>query len=387
MKGGRAAVGESRAGRIALYSGSFLGPFAGGLTNSILPEIGESFSRSADSASASITAYMIPFIGALLISAPLGARWGVRRTVAAAYLLFMVASLLAALAPVWWLFQVARGLQGLANAFTTPLLLVVVGSITPKNRLGAALGLVAAMQAAGNTVAPLLAGVMARFDWRWAFGAVAAAGLLFFCVPIPQPSTSGRAAPRLRDAWTAPAIRLAATFFLVGLTFVGLSFLLALYVGEKFGFSPTQRGLLLACGGAAGILSSRFVGSLVDRFGSGRSAAASLALGAGAIALIPIAPAVGILIALWSLTGLANSASIVAINSAILRLPNATGALSIGQAARFLGVALAPVVLLPLFRFDHSWGFWAPAIAVAGVAVLFAAGSVRGTQRLERPIA
>lgn len=368
-----AAGGSARStiSRAALYGGGLMGPFAAGIVASILPELGASFGRTADQAAAAIPAYFVPFALAMLVSGTLGQRWGVPRTVAGGYLLFVAATVLAAVSPNWELFQLARGLQGLANAFTTPLLLATLGLITPKHVLGAALGLFAAMQSVGQVFAPLFGGLFAHVSWRWAFGVVAVAGVLLLAAGVPHTDrVSATQRPGLRAAWTWPVLRLCLIYFVVGTALTGLAFLVALYTEDRFGLGAGQRGLLLTGAGVLAILTSRTIGRRVDRQGWVKVGFPALLLGVLTLGLLPVFGSVAVVAALWALTGVANQGALVALNSKVLSLPDAAAAVSVAQAARFLGTAAAPLLVLPIYQVHPSWGFWVPAVAVAVVAVM-----------------
>ena len=148
--------------RAALYLGAFLGPFGGGLTAAMLPELGAGFGVPTATASVSITAYLLPFAGVMLVSGTLGDRWGRGRTVVAGYALYVVASLACVLAVSWPVFLAGRALQGVANAFTTPVLLAALAAAVEPDRLGRALGWFGSLQAAGQTSAPLFGGLAAE---------------------------------------------------------------------------------------------------------------------------------------------------------------------------------------------------------------------------------
>ncbi|HYQ63060.1 MFS transporter, partial [Actinophytocola sp.] len=112
---------RERLARAGLYVGGFLGPFGGGVTASMLPELAHDFRVSTDATSATITAYFIPFAVLMLFSGTLGARWGTRRCVLWAYVVSVAGSGLCAVATAFPVLLVGRGVQGVANAFTTPL--------------------------------------------------------------------------------------------------------------------------------------------------------------------------------------------------------------------------------------------------------------------------
>jgi MFS family permease len=241
--------------------GALLGPFGGGVVAAILPELGGSFTISPAVAASSLTAYLVPFAGFMLVSGTLGERWGPARTIRIAYVVYALASAAAALAPWFWLFQLGRGVQGTANAFTTPLLMAKLAAGTPPDRIGRALGLMGSMQALGQTSAPLLGGLAAEVDWRWAFAgiAVTAAVLTAFTLP-PDAPVEGSRPPRIRDAWRRSILLPGLIGLVAWACLYGIAFLVAFRLEDAFGLGSGLRGLVLTGYGVAGLLTARLVG-------------------------------------------------------------------------------------------------------------------------------
>jgi MFS family permease len=354
---------RGRATIAALYAGGFLGPFGGAMTSSILPEIGADFGRSSGAAAVTLTAYLLPFAGLMLVSGTLGARWGALRTVRIAYLVYVVASVLCA---VSWAFPVllaGRAVQGAANSFTTPLLLAAIAAVTQKERLGRTLGVFASMQAAGQTSAPLVGGLAAEASWRWAFVGAAVVAALLAWIGLPPGAKPSGERPRLRSAWRPSVVRIAVTGFVGWGCLGGLSFLVAFRLGDDFGLSAGQRGLVLTGFGIAGILTARLVGRAVDRFGPRRCVLAGAVVGAGllvAVATLPSLWAVGLL---WALTGACSQGVIVGVQALVLsgESANPGGSVSVVQSLRFLGGALSPAAFVPLYHLDPVLAFLVPA--------------------------
>jgi MFS family permease len=354
---------RDRATIAALYAGGFLGPFGGAMTSSILPEIGADFGRSGGAAAVTLTAYLLPFAGLMLVSGTLGARWGALRTVRIAYLVYVVASVLCA---VSWAFPVllaGRAVQGAANSFTTPLLLAAIAAVTPKERLGRALGVFASMQAAGQTSAPLVGGLAAEASWRWAFVGAAVVAALLAWIGLPATTAPSGERPRLRSAWRPSVVRIAVTGFVGWGCLGGLSFLVAFRLGDGFGLSAGQRGLVLTGFGIAGILTARLVGRAVDRFGARRCVLVGSAVGAVllvAVATLPSLWAVGLL---WALTGACSQGVVVGVHALVLtgESSNRGGSVSVVQSLRFLGGALSPAAFVPLYHLDPLLAFGVPA--------------------------
>ena len=355
--------------RSALYAGGFLGPFGGGVVTSMLPEIGDGLGTDAAAAASSLTAYLLPFALVMLVSGTLGARWGRMRTVRVAYGVYLAASLACFAAPTLELFLGARVLQGCANAFTTPLLLATLAAMTPQHKLGRALGAFGALQAAGQTSAPLIGGLAAEADWRLAFLAIALGAALLGAVGLPDaartiPADTGA---RLRDALRPDVLRVGVVALLGWGALGGLGFLLAFRAEDVFGMSPAARGLLLTGFGVAGILTARPVGTLIDRIGARRTVVLGAVAGATLVAVAGTVGYVAVAAIAWFVAGVASQFLLVGVNAAVLGAEggNRGGAVSVVQSFRFSGAALAPLTLTPLYATHPSASFLVPALLLA----------------------
>ncbi len=365
---------RERLARAGLYAGAFLGPFGGGVTVAMLPELGAGYGVSAGSASISVTAYLLPFAAVMLVSGTLGERWGRRRTVVVGYAAYVLASVACVLAGTWALFLAGRALQGAANAFTTPLLLAALGSTVPRQRLGRALGSFGSLQAAGQTSAPLLGGLAAELDWRLAFVGVAVVAGLLGVVGIPSAATRSAQRATLRSALRPFVLRVGLVAALGWACLSGLNFLVALRLEDHFGLSSGARGLGLTGLGVAGLLSARLVGGGIDRIGARRGVLLGTGLGVLVVIGVGVAPAVWMVVSVWTLGGVATQLVLVGVNALVLRsaTDNPGGSMSVLQAVRFGGGALSPVAITPIYHADPVAGFLVPAalLAVAVPAVL-----------------
>lgn len=353
----------------AVYIGAALGPLGGGVVAPVLPQIGESLGVSAHSAALSLTVYLVPFAVLQLVSGTLGERWGRRNTVLAAYLLYLIASLGCALAPDLTVLLVMRGLQGLANAFTSPLLLAGLADMVPSSRLSRSVGLVASCQAAGQSFAPLIGGFAALVSWRWAFGAVAVASALLALAPPPGAARPGAESPRWRPLLSTRMGLLSAAALASYLGATSLAFLVALYAEDHLRLRPELTGLALLGFGLAGLLGAVW-GRLLDRLGARWCGAVASVVTAGFVACVGLIHAPWLLALCWTAAGAGASMLTVALQNLTLRaVPgNRGGALSAVSAFRFTGSALAPVAWLPLY-YAHPMA----AFVAAGASVLVAA--------------
>jgi MFS family permease len=357
---------------VALYSGGFLGPFGSGMVLPVFAEIGGDFHVSAGAAALSVTAYMVPFAGFMLVSGTLGQRWGAVATTRVAYVVYLVTSLMCVLPGPFWLFLLARAGQGAANSFTTPLLLAALAELVPRERLGRALGLFGSLQAAGQTTAPLIAGLLAVASWRYAFLSSAVVAGFLAVVGLPSVVAAQHrpeARQRLRDAWRPAVLRIGIAGFLGWGCLGGLSFLVAFRAQDAFGLDARDRGILLTIFGVAGMLTARPVGQLVDRWGGPRSVAFGMLSGAVLLVGVGMVPNTIVVGALWGLCGVVSQFVLVGVNSLVLSGGgNRGGAVSVVQACRFMGAAATPAVFTPAYHVSPLASFLVPAgLLVAGV--------------------
>src|SRR3954466_5045845 len=178
--------------RFALYAGGFLGPFGGGVLTVLIPDLRSHFDVSTATAALVLPAYLVPFAALQLVSGTIGARLGAARTIRAGYVGYAAASLFAAAAGGIGVLLVARGLQGVANAFITPLLLAALAESVAAATLGRSMGTFAAVQTAGIVSAPLCGGLAGEADFRLAFVVPAIVALPLALVPLPQRESSPR---------------------------------------------------------------------------------------------------------------------------------------------------------------------------------------------------
>jgi len=356
-----------------VYAGGFLGPFGGGVTAAMLPELGSDFDVSATAASATITAYLVPFAVLMLFSGTLGARWGLRRSVLGAYLVSIAGSVVCVASTSFPLLLAGRGVQGIANAFTTPLLLATIAATTPRERLGRALGLFASLQAAGQTSAPLVGGLAAEASWRLAFVGVAAAAAGLAAIGLPPSAQPGPREPaRLAAAWRPDVLRAAAVALVGWGCLGGITFLVAFRTDDGFGIGAGARGLLLTAFGVVGMLTARLVGRLIERTGARAGVLVGGVVGAVPVALIGVVPWLPALALLWALTGFFAQFLQVGVNALVLTGDgaNPAGSVSVVQAFRFFGASLAPVAFTPVYHASAAAGFLLPAALLAAVTPL-----------------
>jgi MFS family permease len=223
-------------------------------------------------------------------------------------------------------------------------------------------------------LAPVLGGLLGEISWRLAFVLVAVVSV---ALAIPkrtlgtferQARSNGQASLRtLLNRWIALLATQAALGYL-GFTAIG--FVLVLVGADEFGLGSGTRGLLIAGYGVGGILLGRFAGSVVDRAGRPATAlAGAIACTVGVAGLI-VTPSAWTLGLVYFGIGCASTFVWAGLNTiAVESFPeNRAGATSAYSAFKFAGVAIAPLIYVPLFNVDSRLPF----VLAAGFSALLA---------------
>jgi len=356
-----------------LYAGGFLGPFGGAMLVALIPEVADGLDTTVRLVAASITAYMVPFAVLQLFSGTIGERVGGSRVVRIAYAAYGAAALLAAFAPEIWTFMGARALMGAANAFVTPILLAALSEAVPAGVLGRSVGTFAAVQVAGLTLAPALGGALGEISWRLGFVLVAVAGLALAIRGLGVQHAPAVERPRatlrsLLNRWIALVAAKAVTGYL-GFTSIG--FVVALLCSREFGLSSAATGLVVAVYGVGGMALGRYAGTIADRIGRPRTAVLGTLACAGGVFALAFAPSAWSVALVYFTVGCASAFAWAALNTIVLEAfpQNRAGAVSAYSAFKFTGVAIAPLIYVPLFEDDPSLPF----LLAAAFSVLCAA--------------
>ncbi len=369
--------------RAAILAGAFLGPFSGQSLAVILPQFAASFDITLGQAALTMSFYLFPFATMMLFSTWLVRRLSPTKVVITAYTVTFCAALVLVFTPYWWLFLIAFAVAGSANAFTMPLLQIILKRTTPPENLGSAMGTYSAMQSLGMFSAPLVAGVSSLVTWRLTYVLVALVALYIIVVKVPYLAAENTGAGRQRGGRTIgvrPLIHMVSSFS-IGFSLIGLAFLIALHAGDVFGTGPVGTGLVVMTGGLVAFLLSRRVGAASDRVGTRPVLLASFGVGIVMLLLIPVLPSVWLLAAAWGAAILGAQGIQVMVNLLVLRSPNGTHILSTVQAFRFFGSSLTPVVLLAIYQGHVGWAFWLPAGVLSLAFLLQAAVGEPGRGR------
>lgn len=186
--------------RLALLLGGLgmLGPFAIDTVFPAFPLIGGELRTDDRGLQAIIAAYLVAFGIASLFHGPLSDALGRRSVILVSTLLFVLASIGAALAPTLTSLLLFRALQGVAAGAGTIVGRAVIRDVLDGPQAQHLMSLVTMVFALGPILAPIIGGVVLDFGhWRLIFGLIAGFGALtllgcLWALPETLPAASRR---------------------------------------------------------------------------------------------------------------------------------------------------------------------------------------------------
>lgn len=279
----------------------------------LVPVLASDFSVSVAVAGAAISVNAFALAALQLMWGPLSTRWGRVRVLWVSTAIAAAANVVSAVAPDVGTFIAARAVSGGAFAATFAAVLVYFGDTLPVSRRPAAMANLAtavALAVAGGTLG---SGIVAELtSWRWIFAVygVAAAGLVWVLLRLPDPprrpdeqvfAQLGRVA---RNPW---AWRVYLLVVLEGFLLIGVFNFLAVAL-QQSGESVFVSGLVTAAFGVAVIVVSQTMKLLVRRvrpwlFVLAGGAAATLAFAAllTGVSAITVLVGAGLMGVAWAL--------------------------------------------------------------------------------------
>lgn len=266
---------------LLIYFGTFMGPFTGNLVLPLIPLLKLEFNVGIEVVALTITAAIIPFAVLQVFSGGISDIYGRKRVVIIGYVVTASSAVLASLSHSINLFILARIVQGVGAAFIAPLMLALIGDHFSYEERGKVMGGYAAVTSAGIALGPIIGGLLALYDWRYAFWLIAilSIAMIPICKSYLKPiSQRNRAFSELSKIMISTLkqfnVLLACIIgLLVFLMSSSTLTFLADYLGRPtFLVNPAEIGFLLFIGGLASIIAAPAVGFLIDTIGRRKTA-------------------------------------------------------------------------------------------------------------------
>jgi len=372
-----------RSKEIVAYAASFTGPVAGNAFLAMVGVLATEWNADEVVVLLAIPAFMLPFAIIQIFSGILSTAYDRRLTLSLGLLVYIAGSLAAAASPSLELFLGSRIVQGVGYAFVAPVLVPIVSDIAGKHRQGLAMGYLGSTSTAGVTIGPLMGGLFAETNWRLAFVVIAVmAGAVLVAVLVvfrgePQVAPKARSKGLWRQLASTARDRdvalLSVTGFVAFASFAGIISFLSVHLKTEVGLSPGAIGFVLMFSGLSGVFLSPVAGKLVDRHGT--RCCVALGFVTAAIAALALQVVGGLYSFAGTLAVIGFGSSFVWSSLLTMLMRASPGSKdtssSIFNSARFMGYAVAPVLLAPIFTAQGLDGVvWVCAAANLGCLAL-----------------
>ncbi|MQL52950.1 MFS transporter [Desulfofundulus thermobenzoicus] len=365
----------------------------------VLPAIRDALNLTQFRVSLLITLFSIPAGIVIPLAGFLSDRFGRKKVIAPALILYGLGGVVAGLAAIFFkggaypAILGGRILQGIGAAGTAPIAMALTGDIFAGRERGTALGIIEAANGLGKVVSPVLGALLGLITWYAAF-------LFFPLVVVPvvlgvwflvREPESKREAQHLRQYLHSitrvfeKKSAMLLTSFLGGaaalLILFGVLFFLSEHLETVFQVNGVRKGAALAIPVLFMCVTSYLTGRVIKR----RLAlmkwlvVVGLALMAGSLASLGFFQNTYLFFAAVSLAGVGTGLTLPCLNTIIT---SATAAerrglvTSLYGGVRFMGVALGPPLFGVLMGHGLPVMFWGAA-GLAGVTALLAAVLIR----------
>lgn len=262
---------------------SSVGPFAIDMYLPAMPDIGADLGTSVAAMQGTITAYFLAFGVAQLFYGPWADQAGRKAPLYAGLAVFLLGTLICALAPsIGWL-MAGRFVQGLGGAAVMVVPRAIIRDMATGHQATRLMAAIMLVISVSPMLAPLAgAGVLGVASWRWIFGVLAiAAGLSLLMIRFVLVETLPQGQRQRFDlgATLRGANRLLRNRGFMALTFLGgfgmASFFVFIASGpfvytQAFGLSPTGFSLAFAVNAIGFFASSQLAAGFGQRFGATR---------------------------------------------------------------------------------------------------------------------
>lgn len=297
---------------ISVFAISFIGAVGSNAVPAALPAISSALGVGSGRIGLVLTVFYLPLIVLNPAVGVLADVYGRRAIVIPALVLFVVSGLATLAVDEFWMLLGLRIVQAIAFAGTLPLTATLVGDLYDGAMGSTAQGLRSSVNGVANTVAPVLAGLLAVANWRYPFllFTLALPVLMLFYIYYSEPTvpradsdTLVELRAELHEYWGA--IRAEATDRTLGVTLLGgftLFFLkqgtkayVPVFVVQVLGSTTSTAGFVLGIYGATRVVVAPFSGSLTKRTGRKLGLVGALVALGGATAAIPFTGSVEVL--------------------------------------------------------------------------------------------
>ncbi|MBS3756215.1 MAG: MFS transporter [Desulfobacterales bacterium] len=356
----------------AVTGGSLVGP--------ILPEMMNLAGATSKNVGLALSAYTFSAMVATPLLGPVADRFGRKRVIVPAVMLFGVAGLLITFTRSFWLVLVWRALQGIGVGGMLNTVVAAIGDMYQEPDRSRAMGYRITVQGLTNATVPFVSGAIATMAWFLPFYIHSAAIVLAIiaALKLREPAGTSRTGRYMMRALRAIAhTRAVWLFFSNFMGFVllyGIVVYMPILVVEQFDLTTLHSGLGISVAAGVSALVASQAGRLSSRFPEEIRVLWGFACCGASHLLSGLAPSYPVLLVFMGIWGLGFGVLMPTLNSAAAGLVSTelrAGVLSVFTLLIYLGQTVSPPFFALFVRDSIVRGAFFAGSAAALIPLLF----------------
>ncbi len=367
-----------------IFGVSLMGVLGVSSVTPAFPAIMEALGISPQAVGSLVTAFTLPGVLLTPLLGVLSDRFGRKRVLIPALLVFAGAGAACALVRDFRSLLVLRFFQGAGAAGLAAINLTILGDLYVGTERTEAMGCNASVLSTGTASYPAIGGALATLGWYCPFllplAAIPVAVAVVFSLDNPEPTNSQGLREYLADAWSAICTRQVFTLFVLGIiTFMVyygsyLTFL-PLLIEDSFSLSPFAIGLIISISSVAAAVTSSQLGRLTRLSSERVLLGIASVLYVVSLLMMPAIPTpwlFAIPTTLYGIAGGITMPSLITLLSGLAPMEQRGVLMSVNGTVFRLGQTLGPVVMGVLYGVAGMGGvFYGGAVcALASLAVV-----------------
>jgi MFS transporter, DHA1 family, multidrug resistance protein len=364
---------------------AFLGPFTQSIYTPMLPEIQQQFHTSTFVVNLTISIFTLGLALMQIVYGPLADHFGRRKVLLPGILIYVAASIGAALSSSIWLLIFFRALQAIGIAVGSVVATTVIGDLFEGKQLGRTMGTFQMIVTFGPVAGPVVGGLVGEWTgFSGVFWVLTATGLLIWganarLLPETKPEEGAGNGFDPQDFYKVFTDRTGLVILLLGFIqyYTLYTFLVFLphLLSTSYGLTASQKGLAFLPLSLFVVIGSYLGGRLQEKRDSRKFLITAGALNAFATLLFVAVSSVSLSLVLASIAvfGLCLGLSLPVQTTLLAAVFHRNRATAMGayNFSRYLGMATGPMIGALLFKLGGHAEFLFACVAFAG-AVWFA---------------
>lgn len=332
------------------------------------------------------------------IAGNLSDKYGRKQLIVIGLIIYGISQIFFGLSTEIWMLFVSRFLSGLGAAFIGPPIMAFVADVTSYEDRGKGMGMIGAAISFGFLIGPGIGGLLSHVSLQFPFYVAGAVSLITAAISaflLPNVKHAMDTSDKQDHVINQLIHSVKTPYFVILLIVFGFSFgianyqtTLALFVTDKFNYTPADISIILTVGGAMGVIIQVFVITpLFKRFGEMKVILVNLLVATICMLLLIYVNGFALILLVAIVFSIATSLIRPAVNTLISKLADTNQGFAAGMnnAYMSLGNMIGPALAGILFDIDRNIPYYLGAVILLTCFSLAYLWALKKASHLMRP--